>query len=343
MFSRVGSVDRNSLVSENEDGWLFSGRLLRVRTSSEHTTSARYLSYHLHTESFKKRVHSVAVGQTMASLNTQILSDVEVALPPLPEQRAIAAVLADVDKLIGSLETLIAKKRAITQAAVHELLTGRTRLPGFRGKWKKKRLGNVASFLKGRGLAKSAISLDGRRRCIHYGELFTTYQERITKVIHGTDREEEFFYSKDNDVLMPTSDVTPNGLATASCILASDVIVGGDILVIRVPETVLNGVFLAYAIKCRRDAVMQLVTGTTVFHLYGREMAHLSVPVPRVEEQRAIGDVLSDMDGEVAALERRLAKTHAMKQGMMQELLTGRVRLPLPPPEQPESDEAPNA
>ena len=292
---------------------------------------------------FKGTVEVLGQQGTQANLNKGIVQGLRVELPPLPEQRAIAAVLADVDKLIGSLEALIAKKRAIAQAAMHELLTGRTRLPGFRDEWKKRRLGNVASFLKGRGLAKSAISLDGRRRCIHYGELFTTYQERITEVIHGTDREEEFLYSKDNDVLMPTSDVTPNGLATASCILASDVIIGGDILVIRAPETVLDGVFLAYTIKWRRDAVMQLVTGTTVFHLYGREMAHLSVPVPRVEEQRAIADVLSGMDDEVNALERQLAKTRAMKQGMMHELLAGRVRLPLPPPGQAEGGEARDA
>ena len=229
--------------------------------------------------------------------------------------------------MLGSLEKLVAKKRAIKQAAMQQLLTGQIRLPGFSGAWETRRLGEIATFFKGSGLSKADLSLDGKRRCVHYGELFTVYSERITEVLHGTDREGIFFYSIRNDVLMPTSDVTPNGLATASCILASDIIIGGDVLVIRVPESVLNGEFLAYAIKIHRDQVMQLVSGTTVFHLYGRDMANLSFAVPSVAEQTAIAAVLLDMDAEIAVLEQRRDKTLAIKQGMMQQLLTGRVRL----------------
>ena len=271
------------------------------------------------------------VTQTsIAHLPKDKLETVPLPVPTAAEQRAIAAVLCDVDGLIGSLEALIAKKRAIKQAAMQELLTGRTRLPGFGGEWEMTRLGEIASFLKGRGLAKNDLSVAGRRRCVHYGELFTRYNERITSVIHGTDREGAFFYSKRNDVLMPTSDVTPNGLATASCILASDVVIGGDILVIRAPESALNGEFLAYAIKTQRDQVMQLVSGTTVFHLYGRDMAVFNFAMPSLTEQRAIATILSDMDAEIAALEQRLDKTRAIKQGMMQQLLTGAIRLPIP-------------
>ena len=144
------------------------------------------------------------------------------------------------------------------------------------------------------------------------------------------DREETFFLSVSNDVLMPASDVTPNGLATASCISESDIILGGDILVIRVPTEILNGVFLAYAIKINRNQVMQLVTGTTVYHLYGHDMANFKFDLPSIQEQNAIVRVLSDMDAEITALEQRRDKTLAIKQGMMQQLLTGRVRLVKP-------------
>ena len=127
VFSRVGSIDRNALVSEKEDGWLFSGRLLRVRVSNNATFSP-YLSYHFHSEAFKKRVRSVAVGQTMASLNTQILRAVCVVLPPFSEQRAIAAVLSDMDAEIATLERRLEKTRAIKQGMMQQLLTGRVRL-----------------------------------------------------------------------------------------------------------------------------------------------------------------------------------------------------------------------
>ena len=130
-----------------------------------------------------------------------------------------------------------------------------------------------------------------------------------------------------NDVLMPASDVTPNGLATASCILLSDVVLGGDILVIRVSENVLNGEFLAYTIKANRSRVMQLVSGTTVFHLYGRDMANFRLAIPSVKDQLAIVTVLSEIDDEMALLRQRLDKLRAVKKGMTQQLLTDRFPL----------------
>ena len=276
-----------------------------------------------------KNILSYLSGGTRAKLNKFEMYKIEISVPDdNDEQRSIAEVLSDVDGLINALDALIAKKRAIKQATMQQLLTGKTRLPGFSGKWETKRLGEIASFFKGSSLfTKTDMSPDGKRRCIHYGELFTTYREYISEVLHGTDREEAFFLSVSNDVLMPASDVTPNGLATASCISESDIILGGDILVIRVPREILNGVFLAYAIKINRNQVMQLVTGTTVYHLYGRDMANFTFDMPSIQEQNAIVRVLSDIDAEIVALEQRRDKTIAIKQGMMQQLLTGRVRL----------------
>ena len=268
-------------------------------------------------------------GSTFTAANSEQVGQFRLFVPDDDnEQRAIAKVLSDVDGLINALEALIAKKRAIKQATMQQLLTGKTRLPGFSGAWETKRLGEIASFFKGSSLfTKTNMSVDGKRRCIHYGELFTTYGESISEVLHGTDRNESFFLSVSNDVLMPASDVTPNGLATASCISESDIILGGDILVIRVPAEILNGIFLAYAIKINRHQVMQLITGTTVYHLYGRDMANFSFAIPSVQEQNEIVHILSDMDTEITALEQRRDKTIAIKQGMMQQLLTGKVRL----------------
>ena len=267
-------------------------------------------------------------GSTFTAVNSEQVGRFRLRIPEDEnEQRAIAEALSDVDTLLNALEALIKKKRAVKQATTQQLLTGKTRLPGFSGEWETKQLGEIASFFKGSGLSKTDLSLDGKKRCIHYGELFTTYGECITEVGHGTDRDGTFFLSLCNDVLMPGSDVTPNGLATASCISASDIILGGDILVIRVPVDILNGTFLAYAIRINRNQVMQLVSGTTVYHLYARDMANFSFVAPSVPEQNAIVHVLSDMDAEITALEQRRDKTSTIKQGMMQQLLTGQVRL----------------
>ena len=277
--------------------------------------------------SLKPRLIRQAIGSTFMEVGKRSLASMQIQVPPLREQRAIAEALSDVDGLIESLETLIAKKRTVKTATMQELLTGKTRLPGFSREWEMRRLGDVASFFKGSGLSKSDLFPGGKRRCILYGELFTIYGERITEILHGTNREGAFFVSISNDVLMPTSDVTPNGLATASCIPFSDVILGSDILVIRIPEYLVSGEFLAYTIKMHHNQVMQLVSGTTVFHLYSRDMANFKFSIPNIKEQRAIATILSDMDTEIAALEQRRDKARALKQGMMQQLLTGKIRL----------------
>jgi type I restriction enzyme, S subunit len=127
VFSRVGSVDRNALIRNSEDGWLFSGRLLRVRPDTR-KAFAPFLSHQFHGEPFKAAVRSVAVGQTMASLNTRILCGLVVNLPEVQEQTAIATVLSDMDAELSALEARLNKTRAIKQGMMQELLTGRTRL-----------------------------------------------------------------------------------------------------------------------------------------------------------------------------------------------------------------------
>ena len=305
-------------------GVILGGGILAIRIP-EDILDGVFLAYSVRHQ--RNQVMQLVTGTTVYHLYGRDMAKFQFPVPTLEEQRSIAEALSDIEELLIALEKLLAKKRAIKQATVQQLLTGKTRLPGFSGPWRKVKLGDIASFFKGSGLSKADLSSDGRRRCILYGELFTTYGERITEVLHGTNREDIFFYSIRNDVLMPTSDVTPNGLATASSIPFSGVILGGDILVIRAPEHLIKGEFLAYTIKIYRNQVMQLVSGTTVFHVYGHDMANFRFSMPSIEEQTAIASVLSDMDAEIASLEQRRDKTRTLKQTMMQQLLSGRVRL----------------
>jgi len=296
----------------------FHQRVYRISDFSKDLDG--YFFYLYFSTHFYNRIMSMTAKSSVDSVRMEMIADMMIPLPPLPEQRTIAEVLSDVDALIAALDRLIAKKRAIRQGTMQELLRPKVG-------WVEKHLGDVASFYKGKGLAKSELDPFGTELCIHYGELFTKYPESIKQVRSRTNTKTGFFRSLANDVLMPTSDVTPNGLATASCILQDQVILGGDILVIRAPRDQLNGSFLSYMIRFSRDQVLQLVTGTTVYHLYGSDMKKFKFPMPGIEQQEAIVRTLDDMDAEIAALEARREKTRALKQGMMQELLTGRTRL----------------
>lgn len=269
-------------------------------------------------------------GQTgsQMNLNTGLIKSTQVPLPPSKaEQRAIAEALSDADALIESLEQLIAKKRQIKQGTMQALLTGKQRMPGFNDEWHKCYLADLVAFHKGKGLPKSALDAFAKTPCIHYGELFTKYAETIREVTSYTGQVTDAIVSYVQDVLMPTSDVTPTGLAKASCVTMQDVVIGGDILVIRPDTSRLYGPFLSYVIRYSKQQILQLVTGSTVFHIYASDMKKFTLAVPSIKEQEQIIRVLDDMDTELADLEARLAKTRLLKQGMMQELLTGRIRL----------------
>jgi type I restriction enzyme S subunit len=195
--------------------------------------------------------------------------------------------------------------------------------------WEVVELGDIAEFYKGKGLPKSELIDSGAYKCIHYGELFTHYSEKITEIKSLTDTSVNTFLSKSNDILMPTSDVTPNGLATASGLKEDGVILGGDVLVIRPKQGKLDSTYFAYIIRISKNQIMQLVSGSTVYHLYGSDMATFKYAGPKdIKEQTAIANALSDVDKLIAALETLIAKKSAIKTAAMQQLLTGKKRLP---------------
>lgn len=201
-------------------------------------------------------------------------------------------------------------------------LVPKLRFPEFRnaGEWEEKKLGEVSTFLKGKGLPKSVITSNGKSPCVHYGELFTEHSEVIHTVKSWTDLDENIFLSIENDVLMPTSDVTPSGLAKACCIQLNDVILGGDILVIRTNKEEIDGEFLARYIRHLEQKVLQLVSGTTVFHLYATSIEKLALSFPQRKEQQKIADCFSSLDGLIAAQSEKLDALKTHKKGLMQQM-----------------------
>jgi len=328
VFSRVGSVDRNSLINQAEAGWLFSGRLLRIRPNSKRIFSP-YLSHYFHDEAFKQRVRSVAVGQTMPSLNTQIVNGLHIALSPLPEQRAIAAALSDTDALLSRLERLLAKKRDIKQAVMQQLLTGKQRLPGFRGEWTDCLLGDLGTFKKGKGVKKDDVVSDGLP-CIRYGEIYTRHHNYIKEFHSHIPRSiaDSSQRLKKGDLLFTGSGETSEDIGKCVSFMGDEeAYAGGDIVLFSPVKQ--NSLYLGYlmnqpGINAQKSKKGQ---GDAVVHISAGSLAQLQICLPPLSEQTAIAAVLSDMDAEIDALQQRRDKIRAVKQGMMQELLTGRTRL----------------
>ena len=269
----------------------------------------------------------------MASLNQRILGRVQVPHAPEAEQRDIANALSDVDALLGGLDRLIAKKRDVKQAAMQQLLTGQTRLPNFHGPWEVKALGELGTTYGGLTGKTKADFGDGTGR-------YVTFMNVMSNVVIDCDTFELVRVSPSEsqnrvmkgDLLFNGSSETPEEVAM--CALFNS----------EVPSLFLNsfcfgfrlhsdarvdGLFFAHYLRSKvgRELMKSLAQGSTRYNLSKAALLQALLPLPSYTEQTAIAAVLADMDAALAALEARREKTRALKQGMMQELLTGRTRL----------------
>lgn len=272
-------------------------------------------------------IKSAANEQAVPIINKSSFSRFKAAFAPKNEQQEIVIPLKDIDSLITSLEKLIEKKKNIKQGVMQELLTGKRRLPEFTGEWEKTNVESCFDVLKGKGLSKSQLSSSGHYMCILYGELFTTYTDVIEVVASSTDSNEGID-SVAGDILLPGSTTTTGiDLAKASALMMDDVRLGGDINILR-PTRNIDSSFLAmYLNTVKRNKIAEKTKGITIHHLHGNDLKDVLIELPTFMEQISISSAIITMHKEVRSLENLLSKYKLIKDGMMQELLTGRIRL----------------
>ena len=228
--------------------------------------------------------------------------------------QAIAEALSDVDGLLAALEELIAKKRAIKQAAMQQLLTSKTRLPGFSEKWETKQIDALFE-------SKAGGDFDPTRSS-------DVQNESYPYPIYANSLSQEGLYGFCNYAENPPEAITVTARGTIGKAFYRDTsfVAIGRLLVLE-PKVQMDARFFSNYIN---HSIHFAVESTGVPQLTAPQITRYSLPVPPEPEQHAISEILSDMDAEIAALERRRDKTCTIKQGMMQQLLTGRVRLVKP-------------
>ena len=290
-----------------------------------------YLCTFTNSEYGKKQVLDGSGGLAQQHFNVGAYKKLKLPLPPLFEQRRIAETLETWDRASETVEALIANARAQKQALMQQLLTGKRRLPGFDLPWKERALESIFQFKKGQGLSKGAVIPEGVRPCILYGELYTRYPEVIREVVSRTNANDGF-PSKSGDVLIPASTTTTGiDLANATAILESDVLLSGDINILRPKNTKQSAPFFAYLLThILKHKIASRAQGITIVHLYGAHLKPLTVTVPDVEEQHAIASIIMDADDEILRLEAQLTALRQEKAALMQQLLTGKRRVKLP-------------
>ena len=313
-------------VSPEHEGWLCGtgSMIIRGRGIDEH-----FLQRVLSSPRAIASIEEASVGSTMVNLNQGTLARLKVQFPPVPEQRAIAAALSNVDALLAGLDRLIAKKCDLKQAAMQQLLTGQTRLPGFQGEWDRVCAGDIGHFRGGNGFPNrlqgdvegdypfykvSDMNIEGNGTFMSDANNWISEATRKSLGATAFPADSIIFAKVGAAVFLERKKI----LTRPSCVdnnLAA--------LVLDKSRAIVR--FVHYALMHIKFGA--LVSTTALPSLNGTVLAQIPLSMPTLDEQTAIATVLSDMDAELATLEARRDKTHALKQGMMQELLTGRTRL----------------
>ena len=293
------------------------------RVKDEH--SSAFLACCFQAPTTIERILEMQVDAARPNISLGDLRRFPIQLPPLPEQRAIATALSDVDALLGGLDRLIAKKHDLKQAAMQQLLTGQTRLPGFHAEWEVKRLGDVADMGSG-GTPPSSVPdfYDGDIPWASISDM-----TKGGKSILSTDRNlTRAGFANSAAQMFPAGTILYAMYASlGECSIAGISLCSSQAILGIRPKNKLSGEYLYYFLTSLKGIVKTLGQQGTQANLNKGMVQDFRLSLPPLPEQTAIADVMTEMDGELAGLTQRREKTRALKQAMMQELLTGKTRL----------------
>lgn len=309
------------------------------RLRQTETVNPAYLAYFFRSSSGRSLVASLAQGATRYNIAKTKFLDVEIALPSPERQRQIVEFLEDADGLIATLERLIAKKQAIKRGMMQRLLTGRTRLPGFNAEWSEIRLGNHVTYVKTVALSRAQLDANSPLKYLHYGDIHTRSSVLLDARIEEMPRASASLAARAGqlrrgDLVFADASEDPAGVGKSIEIAdapGTGVVPGLHTIAARFDKSVLADGFKAYLqfIPSFRGQLLRLAAGTKVLATTRSYISSITLTLPAVAEQNAIAEALHDSEREIEALRVRLSKAQDMKTGMMQQLLTGRVRLPM--------------
>ncbi|MGH3277510.1 MAG: hypothetical protein ACRDNW_00015 [Trebonia sp.] len=293
----------------------------------------RWLSYMLSSAQYRERLRELATGTSgsMKNISRESFLQILVPFPSIDEQAAIVGMLVGFDQEMDSLRRMIAKISAVRQGMVQQLLAGFVRLPGFSRTWSSVSLGTLGNFLKGQGITRDDVRMSGTP-CIRYGELYTVYSEYTYEARSFVSQEvaSAALRLRTGDLLFAGSGETREDIGRCVAYMGeATVVAGGDLIVLRGDS--FNPIYVALLMNIPFVASQKARAGQgdAVVHISSHALGMLSVSLPERDEQDAITSVILDADRELSSLYQWLAKVQSMKQGMMQQLLTGRIRLPV--------------
>ncbi len=276
-----------------------------------------------------EQLFRIADTSTIPQINNKHIIPYKICLPPIEEQRKIAEILGMWDEAIEKQSRLIEKLELRKRALMQRLLTGRTRLPGFTTPWQKVKLGEIGKFDKGVGVPKEKIVSEGCK-AITYGEIYTKYNYVI----------KDFASYIDSDTAQTSKQISSGAIIFAGsgetledigkCVAFIDndkAYAGGDIIIFN-PSIEVDSLVLSYILNSAVAIAQKrrYGQGHSVVHIYQKDLARLEFELPSLPEQKAIAEVLTMADNEIATHRKKLDALRLQKRGLMQQLLTGKTR-----------------
>lgn len=316
---------------------VFDSHVVRFKTDTDQV-NPMYLYLQCVSQESRKYFISNAKVATMTTIDQAQIGNCLIPVPSLTEQENIAEAISDADRIIHLLEKLTNKKKAIKQGAMQELLKGKKRLPGFDGMWQSFVFGDLFDFVPNNAFTRAQMDVSGRVKNIHYGDILTKFGAYISadskdipyiaKEIDLSRFSEKCYLQSGDLVIADTAEDDTVGKALEVINVDCPVLAGQHTLLCR-PKIKFAPKFLGYYLnsECYHAQLLPYIVGTKVSSVSKASVAQTKLVIPEYEEQQAIAEILSNMDAEIEVLEKKLEKYRLVKQGMMQQLLTGKIRL----------------
>lgn len=329
VFGRRGDVGRRSIVRQREAGWLCGTGCLAAKFGPRReNVNPEFVAVYLGLPAVQAWLLDNAVGGTMPNLNTSILGSTPLRMPTRATQDAVIAALNDVSSLLAGLKHVIAKKQAIKQSMMQQLLTGRTRLSGYVKPWTSTSVGTLARVTGG-GTPSTRVPdfWNGDIPWFTPAEILASGSGLVSRSERTITR--EGLASSSAIVLPPGTVLVTSRASIGNCAVAEVPVTTNQGFASMIPNDLRSTWFLYYWVQQNRSALESRAAGSTFLEISASKVVSIPLERPSVEEQEAIGRAIRDCDLELEVVTQRLAKARAIKAGMMQQLLSGQVRLPV--------------
>ena len=315
-----GDIAHSAVITETIKYGVYSYHIFRYRLKEN--WNLKYRGYAFKGPYFYRQAHRLCQGSGQRyTLSIKDFQNMTLLVPTTKIQKQIASIISTWDKAIEKIELLIAAQERQFKGVINSLLNDKANQIN----WRQVILGEVVTHLRGAAsITKKDLTNEGKNKCIHYGQLYTTYRQ-VIKNIKSYTNVNCHTKSKVGDILIPGSTTADAmGIATASALLEDDVIIGGDINVLRIDKKYIDAVYLAYLLSngSMKKQLASYARGTNILHLLGRDIIKINIPLPPLNRQKQIASIISTWDDAIEKNKMILKKYKSQKQGIIQQIFS---------------------